>query len=215
MANVITLEEMQQSVLTTRIIGVTPFIQHKWSEKAIKMMRDKHAGVRVKNRDVRDPEQEFRDAAYVCEDGRFGFPAGGVKSCLVGAAHKDIGLEKTLLKKSLFIIPDDPVNNLIALETDDPLMREDTVRVGAGTTDLRYRPEFRNWSMILNFEFDAQALTQQAILNLVQRAGFGIGLGEWRPDKSGEHGRFEVDVDFETTIVPKKSFFDQRQREAA
>jgi hypothetical protein len=215
MANVITLEEMQQSVLTTRIIGISPFIQHKWSEKAIKMMRDKHAGVRVKNRDVRDPEQEFRDAAYVCEDGRFGFPAGGVKSCLVGAAHKDIGLEKTLLKKSLFIIPDDPVNNLIALETDDPLMREDTVRVGAGTTDLRYRPEFRNWSMILNFEFDAQALTQQAILNLVQRAGFGIGLGEWRPDKSGEHGRFEVDVDFETTIVPKKSFFDQRQREAA
>ena len=215
MANVITLEEMQQSVLTTRIIGISPFIQHKWSEKAIKMMRDKHAGVRVKNRDVRDPEQEFRDAAYVCEDSRFGFPAGGVKSCLVGAAHKDIGLEKTLLKKSLFIIPDDPVNNLIALETDDPLMREDTVRVGAGTTDLRYRPEFRNWSMILNFEFDAQALTQQAILNLVQRAGFGIGLGEWRPDKSGEHGRFEVDVDFETTIVPKKSFFDQRQREAA
>ena len=215
MANVITLEEMQQSVLTTRIIGISPFIQHKWSEKAIQMMRDKHAGVRVKNRDVRDPEQEFRDAAYVCEDGRFGFPAGGVKSCLVGAAHKDIGLEKTLLKKSLFIIPDDPVNNLIALETDDPLMREDTVRVGAGTTDLRYRPEFRNWSMILNFEFDAQALTQQAILNLVQRAGFGIGLGEWRPDKSGEHGRFEVDVDFETTIVPKKSFFDQRQREAA
>lgn len=215
MANVITLEEMQQSVLTTRIIGISPFIQHKWSEKAIKMMRDKHAGVRVKNRDVRDPEQEFRDAAYVCEDGRFGFPAGGVKSCLVGAAHKDIGLEKTLLKKSLFIIPDDPINNLIALETDDPLMREDTVRVGAGTTDLRYRPEFRNWSMILNFEFDAQALTQQAILNLVQRAGFGIGLGEWRPDKSGEHGRFEVDVDFETTIVPKKSFFDQRQREAA
>ena len=211
MANVITLEEMQQSVLTTRIIGISPFIQHKWSEKAIKMMRDKHAGVRVKNRDVRDPEQEFRDAAYVCEDGRFGFPAGGVKSCLVGAAHKDIGLEKTLLKKSLFIIPDDPVNNLIALETDDPLMREDTVRVGAGTTDLRYRPEFRNWSMILNFEFDAQALTQPTILNLVQRAGFGVGLGEWRPEKGGEYGRFEVDVNFETLVSTKAQFAEQRE----
>jgi len=211
MANVITLEEMQQSVLTTRIIGISPFIQHKWSEKAIQMMRDKHAGVRVKNRDVRDPEQEFRDAAYVCEDGRFGFPAGGVKSCLVGAAHKDIGLEKTLLKKSLFIIPDDPVNNLIALETDDPLMREDTVRVGAGTTDLRYRPEFRNWSMILNFEFDAQALTQPTILNLVQRAGFGVGLGEWRPEKGGEYGRFEVDVNFETLVSTKAQFAEQRE----
>ena len=211
MANVITLEEMQQSVLTTRIIGISPFIQHKWSEKAIQMMRDKHAGVRVKNREIRDPEQEFRDAAYVCEDGRFGFPAGGIKACLIGAAHKDIGLEKTLLRKSLFIIPDDPINNLIALETDDPLMREDTVRVGAGSTDLRYRPEFRNWSMILNFEFDAQALTQPTILNLVQRAGFGVGLGEWRPEKGGEYGRFEVDVNFETLVSTKTQFAEQRE----
>ena len=211
MANVITLEEMQQSVLTTRIIGISPFIQHKWSEKAIQMMRDKHAGVRVKNREIRKPEEEFRDAAYVCEDGRFGFPAGGIKACLIGAAHKDIGLEKTLLRKSLFIIPDDPINNLIALETDDPLMREDTVRVGAGTTDLRYRPEFRNWGMILNFEFDAQALTQPTILNLVQRAGFGVGLGEWRPEKGGEYGRFEVDVNFETLVSTKAQFAEQRE----
>ena len=211
MANVITLEEMQQSVLTTRIIGISPFIQHKWSEKAIKMIRDQHAGVRVKNREIRKPEEEFRDAAYVCEDGRFGFPAGGIKACLIGAAHKDIGLEKTLLRKSLFIIPDDPINNLIALETDDPLMREDTVRVGAGSTDLRYRPEFRNWSMILNFEFDAQALTQPTILNLVQRAGFGVGLGEWRPEKGGENGRFEVDVNFETLVSTKAQFAEQRE----
>ena len=211
MPNVVTLEEMQQSVLTTKIRGVSPFIQHKWSEKAVQMMKDKHAGVRVKNREIRDPEQEFRDAAYVCEDVRFGFTAGGIKACLIGAAHKDIGLEKTLLRKSLFIIPDDPINNLIALETDDPLMREDTVRVGAGSTDLRYRPEFRNWSMILNFEFDAQALTQPTILNLVQRAGFGVGLGEWRPEKGGEYGRFEVDVNFETLVSTKAQFAEQRE----
>jgi hypothetical protein len=211
MPNVVTLEEMQQSVLTTKIRGVSPFIQHKWSEKAVQMMKDKHAGVRVKNREIRDPEQEFRDAAYVCEDGRFGFPAGGIKACLIGAAHKDIGLEKTLLRKSLFILPDDPINNLIALETDDPLMREDIVRIGMGSTDLRYRPEFRNWSMVLNFEFDAQALTQNTILNLIQRAGFGVGLGEWRPEKGGEYGRFEVDTSFSTVIMPKTQFVEERK----
>ena len=48
MSNVITLEEMQQSILTTRIQGVSPLIQHKWSEKALNMLRDKHAGVKVK-----------------------------------------------------------------------------------------------------------------------------------------------------------------------
>ena len=60
MSNVITLETMQQSILTTRIKSISALIEHKWSEKAKQMMRDKHQGVKVKNRDVRDPEQEFR-----------------------------------------------------------------------------------------------------------------------------------------------------------
>lgn len=215
MGNVITLEEMQQSILTTRIKGISSLIEHKWSEKALKLMRDKHQGVKVKNRDVRDPEQEFKDAAYVCEDGRFGFPGGGVKKCLIGAAHKDIGLEKTLLKKSLFIIPDDAVNNLCGFESDDPIMREDIVRVGMGSTDLRYRPEFRNWSMIVRMEFDSQSLTQNTILNLIQRAGFGVGLGEMRPEKGGEYGRFEVDREFNHQIERKETFIDFESEAAA
>ena len=202
MSNVITLEEMQQSILTTRIQGVSPLIQHKWSEKALNMLRDKHAGVKVKNRDVRVPEQEFKDAAYVCDDGRFGFPAGGIKKCLINAAHKDIGLEKTLLRKSLFILP------------DDPIMREDIMKVGQGSTDLRYRPEFRNWSIVIKIEFDSLSLTQKTILNLIQRAGFGVGLGEMRPEKSGEYGRFEVDQQYHHQIQLKESII-QTDSEAA
>ena len=208
MSNVITLETMQQSILTTRIKSISALIEHKWSEKAKQMMRDKHQGVKVKNRDVRDPEQEFKDAAYVCEDGRFGFPAGGLKRCLINSAHKDIGLEKTLLRKSLFIIPDDAVNNLCAFESDDPIMREDIVKVGMGSTDLRYRPEFRNWSMTVRLQFDSQSLTKNTILNLIQRAGFGVGLGEMRPEKGGEYGRFEVDREFKHEIQLKESFID-------
>ena len=215
MGNLITLEDMQQSVLTTRIKGISALIEHKWSEKAIKMMEDKHAGVKVKNRDVRIPEKEFKDAAYVCEDGRFGFPSGGLKKCLINAAHKDIGLEKTLLKKSLFILPDDTVNNLCAFESDEPLMRQDIVKVGMGSTDLRYRPEFRNWSMIVRIEFDSQSLTLNTILSLVQRAGFGVGLGEMRPEKGGEYGRFEVDREFKHQIELKETSIDFESEAAA
>lgn len=196
MTNVVKIEPIQQSIMTVRIKSLSPFIQHKWSEKALQMMKDKHAGLRVKNRDVRDPHQEFLDATYRCEDGRYGFPAGGIKAALIGAAHKDIGLEKTLLRKSLFVKPDDKLNNLIALEADEPILREDVVRVGAGSTDLRYRPEFQEWAMTLQLEFDSQALSQENILNLIERAGFGVGLGEWRPEKGGEYGRFSVDREF-------------------
>ena len=145
MTNVVKIEPIQQSIMTVRIKSLSPFIQHKWSEKALQMMKDKHAGLRVKNRDVRDPHQEFLDATYRCEDGRYGFPAGGIKAALIGAA---------------------------------------------------YRPEFQEWAMTLQLEFDSQALSQENILNLIERAGFGVGLGEWRPEKGGEYGRFSVDREF-------------------
>ena len=196
MTGIVKLKPIEQSIMTVRIKSLSPFIQHKWSQKSLQMMKDKHAGLRVRNRDVRDPQQEFLDATYRCEDGRYGFPAGGIKKSLTEAAHKDIGLDKKLLRKALFVRPDDKINNLIALETEDPIMREDVVRVGSGSTDIRYRPEFKDWAMTLNLEFNSRAISQESILNLVEIAGFGVGLGEWRPEKDGEYGRFAVDREF-------------------
>ena len=85
---------------------------------------------------------------------------------------------------------------ICVLDTLDPIMREDVVRVGMGSTDLRYRPEFKTWAIELTIQYDGEALTPENILNIFQRAGFGVGLGEWRPEKAGEYGRFAIDTDF-------------------
>jgi hypothetical protein len=196
----VTLKPISRNLATIRITSISPLVEHQWSEKAKKQMRDKHAGKKTKTREVRDPEAECTAAAYKCSGGEYGFPADGLKKCLINAAHKDIGLEKTLLRKSLFIRPFDEANNLLKLETDEPIMREDIVRVGAGSTDLRYRPEFREWGITLTLEFDAESISISDVVNLFQRAGFGVGLGEMRPEKSGDYGRFEVDPEFEITV---------------
>ena len=187
------LKPIKQMRLALKIIGISPMVQHQWDEKSKKMMRDKHAGKKTKVRDVREPEAEFIAATYVTEEGKFGIPAQGLKKALITAAHKDIGIEKTLLRKSLFIECDDP-GNIIEMECSEPLMREDVVRVGMGSSDLRYRPEFRDWSVGVTLQFDAEALTVENIVNLFQRAGFGVGIGEMRPEKDGENGRFKVDT---------------------
>jgi hypothetical protein len=180
------------------IIGTSPLITHAWGEKARKMIRDKHAGKKTKDREPRDPEQEFKDAAYYTENGGYGIPAAAIRKALITAAHKDLGIEKTLVRKAIFIICEDP-HHILPLKSDEPVFREDVVRVGMGTTDLRYRPEFRNWSIDLVIQFDADLINETDLVNLLQRAGFGVGLCEGRPEKNGENGRFDISPQVKTT----------------
>ena len=189
----ITMKAIKKMNITFTIIGTSPLIQHKWSEKAKREMKEKHAGKKTKTRAVRDPEAEFQAACYLDDNGEFGLPLMAFKNSLISAAHKDIGIEKTLVRKAFFIKSAD--SGLVhKMDCSEPVMREDMVRVGAGSADIRYRPEFRQWKSTISCEVDGQLLTADDVINLVNRAGFGVGIGEWRPEKSGEFGRFEVDM---------------------
>jgi len=35
-------------------------------------------------------------------------------------------------------------------------------------------------------------ISDEQVVNLVNTAGFGVGIGEWRIEKKGEHGTFHV-----------------------
>ena len=189
----INLKPIARNEITFTIRGISPLIQHAWSAKAKKQMADKHAGKKTKTREIRDPEQEFKDAIYHTKSGEYGIPAMAFKRAVLSAAHKDIGIEKTLLRKSFFILCND-AEMILPMECDEPEMREDCVRVGMGSSDLRYRPEFKKWSVAITAGFDAEMLKPEDIVNIVNRAGFGVGIGEWRPEKSGDNGRFEIDT---------------------
>lgn len=189
----INLKPIQSNRITFTIRGISPLIQHAWSEKALRQIREKQAGKKTKAREVRNPEQEALDAAYFTDSGAHGIPAMAFKSSLITAAHKDIGIEKTLLRKALFVNCKDK-NGVLEMKCEEPIVREDCVRVGAGSADLRYRPEFADWSVDIEIIFDGELLKPDDIINLVNRAGFGCGIGEWRPEKGGEFGRFEIDT---------------------
>ena len=174
------------------IRGTSPLIMHAWSEKGLAMMRMTAPERKKREKTRRDPEQEASDGCYRTDGGEVGIPLTAFKASLIGAAHKDFGLEKTLLRKAFFI-PTTDSRRVVPIEADQYVIREDIVRIGANQTDLRYRPEFAKWRCRIEAEIDAGLLTPEDIINLVNRAGFSVGIGEWRPEKGGEYGRFEID----------------------
>ena len=72
-----------------------------------------------------------------------------------------------------------------------PEPREDMVRIQM-TTDIRYRGEFREWSVDLDVQYNAAAVSPEQVVNLFNVAGFAVGVGEWRPEKNGSFGMFHV-----------------------
>ena len=83
--------------------------------------------------------------------------------------------------------------DLLAIEAPAPRMRSDRVRIDGGrTSSIAYRPEFWPWTMTVPIVFNATLLTEAQLLNLVQLAGFAIGIGDWRPEKGGTFGQFTI-----------------------
>lgn len=193
------LKRMEIQEVTVSVKGTTPLVTHAWSEKAKRTMRDKHGGKKTKSREVRNPKAEHEAAKYFTDDGVEGIPAMAFKSALITAAHKDIGIEKTLVRKAVFLKCEDS-GMVLPITYEESVMREDCVRVGSGSTDLRYRPEYRGWQFQCTLQVDAELIKIEDLLALVDRAGFGVGIGEMRPEKGGEYGRFSVDQNVDTVV---------------
>jgi hypothetical protein len=169
-----------------RIVGDSPLITHAWSQKAKQMMLDKQMKKGTQAKEAKDPQRDYEESLYHLEGGGYGFPAVGVKACAIRGA-KGLGMVMSDTRAAFHIEGD-----LLKID-GEPRPREDMVRVGMGTADLRYRAEFVKWSIDLPVTFNARIISAEQIVAMLDAGGFGTGLGEWRPEKDGQFGRFHVE----------------------
>ena len=172
---------------TVRIVGTSSLIVHAWSEKAKEQMRLKQMKGAKMAKEAKNPEADFKGAKYLDAKGRDCVPALAFKNAIVSAARFADDMKMTILRGGVFV-----PGELLPLKFKECRMREDMVRVGMGTADLRYRPEYIDWSVDLPLEFNSAVLSAEQIMNLIKLAGFGVGICEWRPERDGQHGRFDI-----------------------
>lgn len=196
MSDTITIHPLQIARIKVEIVGRTPLIVHNWDEKAKEEMRSKGDPNKApKKREKRDPEAAFQASRYLLPDGTDGFPAVGFKAAIADSFRffEGSGIKKVNLKQSIFI-KGEGATQLVRIE-GTPEIREDMVRVGMGATDLRWRAQFWPWSATLDIEYMPAMVGPEALINLINAAGYG-GVGEWRPSApksaTGSYGMFEV-----------------------
>jgi len=199
--NIITIDRIAAETIEVPIIGTSPLICHRFSEKGKRMMLDNMQG-RKSPKTIRNPEEEYDAAFYRFSDGGAGFPVLAFKLATVGACRFYSGITMTALKQFLFFEGEPGVDGQQLVRIDgDAQMREDVVRVGRGGADLRYRPIWEKWSTTVRVVFATSVLTRQSVLSLIDAGGLGVGVGEWRPERDGDFGTYRIDPAREVEVL--------------
>lgn len=204
MANeAIQISRIDTETLRVPIVGTAPLIVHRFSEKAKRQMLDDFQG-RKAPKEPKNPEAEYDAAFYRHDDGSAGFPVIGFKAATVGGArYYGKSVSMVALRQYIFMDADfsKDAGQKLARIVGAPVMREDVVRNANGGTDLRYRPEFTEWSTSVDVTYVRSMLTRDSVLSLMEAGGMGVGIGEWRPERKGDFGTYQIDPTRDVAVL--------------
>lgn len=186
------------------IKGTTPLIVNNFNEKSRRQIIEAQMK-KPKVKEERNPIEDFMRACYwltpmpkefteesfnkaLKEGARFGFPAKGIKASIVSGAYRNNMTKDKVSLYGAFLIPQE----FVEIKYETVVMREDYVRIAHNGTDVRFRPEFRNWEMTFEIEYNENTYSLEQIVNYINLGGFSCGLGEMRVEKGGNFGSYSV-----------------------
>lgn len=198
-AQAVKIPPLDIRTMEVKLVGDSPVIFHRWSDKARKEMLGKQMKEAKQAKQAKDPWMDFCESLYWVSDrpphptqedvekATFGAPSVWFKSAAVDACSHVDGVTKVQARGAFHLN-----GEFVQMHGDGPYMREDMVRIAMGTADIRYRGEFRNWHVVVSVRYNAAVLSAEQIVNLLNVAGFATGCGEYRPSRDGSFGMFHV-----------------------
>ena len=198
----ITIPPVNMKTIAVPIVGTAPYGQHAFSAKARNMMlAAQMTSAKKKKKDPRAVDAEMNGAIHRASEGWIGIPASAFRSAMVSACRL-VGFQMTRAKISVFVEQDgldaSDGQPLVRLIADEPERSEMAVRLETGVASIAIRPLWREWGAVVRVRYDADQFTASDVVNLLDRAGQQVGIGEGRPDSRKSTGlgwgMFEVDA---------------------
>jgi hypothetical protein len=174
-----------------KVIGTSPYVQQKFSEKAMKqMIEQQEAGQTAKKGKKREPK-DFKAAYEAAQYQPSGeqwpngaIPATQFKAAMVAACALT-GFAKTNARITVKVLADGYDESerkpLVRITKGKPSMFKQALPNANGRYDIRVRPVWEpGWEAIVRIEYDADLFTVEDVANLLSRAGSDVGIGEGR-----------------------------------
>lgn len=204
--------------LRVHILGLTPFIANRLSEKArqqLLMPRGKMDAAEKKGNLKHDPLAEYRSSPYRMDDDAptlLAIPGAAFKGAIASAALDISGATKAQIGRSTWVdgynLPLYGVPQIFCAITRSSDM--------ARTPDVRTRAILPQWCAEFTINFVEPTLRAQQVFDLILASGLICGVGDWRQQKgSGSFGQFKVCEANDPAYLAIKKNGARKQQEAA
>lgn len=188
--------EVQQKRITVAVVGTSPFICNRVSEKAqreLVLPKGRKTAAEKSQSLKHSPLDEYRNSPYTLTDDNaptlLAFLATAFKRAAMTAALDIPGAKKTQIGRLLRVegerIPLYGVPQLFMAIVRSADM--------ARTPDVRTRAILPRWACILDVTFPIPMLRDKSVMNLLAAGGIFSGVGDYRTEKgSGNYGSFRL-----------------------
>lgn len=195
------IQPLRIARMAIKIRGSSPLMIQAFSKKAKDEMIEAQTTTKpkAKKKPPRKIKEEIQNAKILDAKKKPVVPAIWLKCAIVTAAMRYYEVRSSFLKGVLRVCGnttdkatgDEAITLKFKRESvDERIVRLQDMR---RTAFVRYRPVYHDWSCEFLVEWDQSAIDADAIVEFIRRAGWSIGLGEYRREKGGEFGSFEIE----------------------
>lgn len=179
--------------LKLKIVGDTPYMPEPMDMAVLERYDKKKSKQSYKKDDISE-EEKVKEKYYFTDDGKKGIPARAFYNAMIRASSylfdkKDGGMRN--IKEGILI-----TGNVLPLEYKKEEVVEHWGRMSGQTKAPRkiLRNAFYDWKTTVEVRYNQSQLSPEQIFNILNWAGFHIGVGAFRKERTGNYGMFHVEV---------------------
>ncbi len=191
---------------TVKIKGLSPYMQHRMDDTTLAEW-EKKRGVIIERPEV--SKEDSTRAEYHCYrnlEGKCFIPADQIKGALINAGtymKSKVGV-RTKSMKSIVAACFVPEPDQILMPDYDSIDKRSAVNKNIKARVITIRPKWNNWEVTFNLHIYEETISIETVKEIINYAGFYVGIGSFRPTNNGSFGRFEV-IDIKLTTIRKEA----------
>jgi hypothetical protein len=177
--------------------SVTHYMQHRMDDQKLDQW-EKSRGAILENNGIADElEKKAMYHSYVNKEGDFYIPAEHFKQCFIkggGTVKGKVG-NQTKSMKNVVAGQWRILENGYSIPKFDEVDSRSAVNKIVKARIMVHRPKWHNWECTVTMELDEEHKSRlhiDTITDIIKNSGRYLGIGSYRPEHTGEFGRFEI-----------------------